>query len=72
MTVGPHKQPDWQRLYEAAMLELDQSVLPSRVHAARVAIQTRIVELHASQSCEENSRLEDALTMLDRLLKIYS
>ena len=57
---GSPQRPDWLKLYEAAVLELDQTVLPSRVQAARTAIHTRIVELRTAQRTEEDSRLEDA------------
>jgi hypothetical protein len=65
------KQPEWKNLYEAAMLELDRAVLPSRVKAARTAIQCRIVELRTSQPTEDDPRLDDALKMLDALEKMY-
>ena len=62
---------EWQKLYEAAVLELDRTALPSRVQAAKAAIQTRIVELRTTEPPEEDSRLDDALKMLERLTKIY-
>jgi hypothetical protein len=68
---GSAKQPEWKKLYEAAVLELDRAVLPSRLQAARNAIQCRIVELRTSQATEDDSRLDDALKMLDALAKIY-
>ena len=68
---GSPKQPEWQNLYEAAVLELDRAVLPHRIQAARAAIQARIVELRTSQPTEDDSRLENALKILDGLMKIY-
>ena len=59
------------KLYEAAVLELDRTALPSRVQAAKAAIHTRIVELRTTEPPEEDSRLDDALKMLERLTKIY-
>lgn len=68
---GSLKRPQWQKLYEEVVLELDQNVLPSRVQAARTAIHTRIVELRTAQPTEEDSRLEGALRILNALKKMY-
>jgi hypothetical protein len=69
---GPRSaKPEWQKLYEAAVLELNQTALPSRVRAAKAAIHTKIVELRTAEPPEEDSRLDDALKMLERLAKIY-
>jgi hypothetical protein len=65
------KQPEWKKLYEAAVLEMDRAVLPSRVKAARSAIQLRVVELRTTQPTEDDLRLDDALKMLDSLTKLY-
>ncbi len=65
------KRPEWQQLYEEAVLELDRAVLPVRVRAAKTAIQTRILELRTEQPTEESSRLEDALKILNSLTKMY-
>lgn len=65
------KQPEWQKLYEAALLELDRTALPSRIQAARAAIHSRIVELRTSQPTEDDSRLENALKILDSLMRMY-
>jgi hypothetical protein len=62
---------EWPKLYEAAVLELDRTALPSRVQSAKAAIHTRIVELRTTEPPEEDSRLDDALKMLERLTKIY-
>jgi hypothetical protein len=70
---GPEsaKRPEWLKLYEAAVLELDRAALPNRVQAAKAAIHTRIVELRTAQATEEDSRLKDALKMLDALTRMY-
>jgi hypothetical protein len=68
---GSPKQPDWQRLYEAAVLELDRTALPSRIQAARAAIHFRIVELRTSRPTEDDSRLENSLKILDGLMRMY-
>lgn len=65
------KTTEWKKLYAAAVLELDRAALPSRVQAARAAIHSRIVELKRSPGSEDESRLEDALKILDRLSKMY-
>jgi hypothetical protein len=68
---GLPKRADWQKLYEEAVLELDRTILPSRVQAAKAAIHTRIVELRTSQPTEEDSRLEASLKILDGLMRMY-
>lgn len=68
---GSSKRPDWQKLYEAAVLELDRTALPSRVQAAKVAIERRIVELRTSKPTDDDSRLENALKILDGLIRMY-
>ena len=68
---GSPKQPNWQKLYEEAVLELDRTALPSRVQAAKVAIKARIVELRTSQPTDDDSRLENALKILDGLMRMY-
>jgi hypothetical protein len=71
MSNSRARLPEWQKLYEAAVLEMDLAVLPSRVQAAKAAIRSRIVELRTSQSVEEDSRLNDALRILDGLMRMY-
>jgi hypothetical protein len=45
--------------------------LPRRIEAARAAIQARIVELDTSQASDEASQLQDALKIVDALLRMY-
>ena len=71
MSNSRARLPEWQKLYEAAVLEMDRALLPSRVQAAKGAILTRIVELRTSQPVEEDSRLNDALKILDGLMRMY-
>ena len=71
MSNSDARSPDWQKLYEAAVLELDPAVLATRVHAAKAAIHSRMVELGTSQPVDEDSRLEGALKILDGLLRMY-
>jgi hypothetical protein len=53
------------------MLELDAGALPNRVEAAKAAIHCRIAELERAQAGTEASQLQDALHMLDVLLRMY-
>jgi hypothetical protein len=65
------KKARWKALYQAAMLELDNGVLPARIEAAKAAIHSRMAEADGSQAETEASQLEDALHMLDVLLRMY-
>jgi hypothetical protein len=64
-------EPKWKILYQAAMLELDAGALPNRVEAAKAAIHCRIAELERAQAGTEASQLQDALHMVDVLLRMY-
>jgi hypothetical protein len=61
----------WRRLYEAAVLEVDQTVLPKRVKIAKKAIHSQIVKLHKEDEAAEVWALMDALNVLDDLLKMH-
>jgi hypothetical protein len=61
----------WRRLYEAAVLEVDQMVLPKRVKIAKKAIHSQIVKLHKEDEPAEVWALMDALNVLDDLLKMH-
>jgi hypothetical protein len=63
-------EPKWKNLYQAAMLELDAEALPRRIEAAKAAIHSRMAELEGSQAATEASQLQDALNMLDVLLRM--
>ena len=52
-----------------ALLELDPELLPSRVHAAKTAIEAEIVELHKAGEAGELWSLMGALSVLDDLQK---
>ena len=60
----------WRRLYEAAVLEMDQAVLPKRVKVAKKAIHSQIEKLHKEDEAAEVWALMDALNVLDDLLKM--
>ncbi len=65
----PPRFPNWQREYESALLETDESVLFKRVEVAEAAILTRRDALeHDSNSQTERGGIEEALANL-RVLK---
>lgn len=59
----------WQRLYQAALLETDLSLLPERIAAAEAAIDKRTVEIKSARFCTpaEQQAIDDAWSGL-RLL----
>ena len=73
---------DWQRYYEAAILETDPAQLPRRIAKAQAAIDRRVEELRANQIPEQNpgpdgvaaeeQALADALTGIRILVKEIS
>lgn len=60
----------WRRLYEAALVEVDQELLPRRVRVAKMAIHSRIIKLHKVDDAGGVWALMDALQVLDDLLKM--
>jgi hypothetical protein len=58
------QEDDWQKLYQAALLELDPARLPERIEAAYKAIHVFMEK--ASHSYDDNQRqaLADALASL--------
>jgi hypothetical protein len=60
----------WQRLYEAAVLEVDLKILPRRVRVAKKAIHSQIVKLHKVDEAGGIWALMDALNVLDDLLRM--
>ena len=54
----------WQRLYESAVLELDEGRLPERVAVARRAILDRVEEILTTVRTDEHRALRDALRFL--------
>ena len=62
--------PRWRRLYEAAVLEADQQILPRRVSVAKKAIHLQIVKSHKMDEAEDIWALMDALNVLDDLLRM--
>jgi len=62
--------PEWQRLCQAALLELDPMKLPERIAAARDAILDRVEQGHTKSPNREQLALRDALATLDSLRRI--
>ena len=60
----------WRRLYEAAVLEVDQEILPRRVRVAKKTIHLQIVRSHKVDEAGELWGLMDALNVLDDLIKM--
>jgi hypothetical protein len=60
---------DWEKLYQAAILETDWSKIEERIQAADTAISKRLHEfsLDHGGTPEENQRLRDALSGLSVL-----
>ena len=59
----------WRRLYEAALLEVDQELLPRRVRVAKMAIHSRIIKVDDAGGVWV---LMDALHVLDDLLRMHN
>jgi hypothetical protein len=63
----------WQELYTAAMLELDPTMLPSRIDVAQAAIRQAMEELtgnHKIGTGEETQAMADALRNLRTLQRV--
>jgi hypothetical protein len=60
---------EWEKLYEAAILETDRSKLEERIEAAEFAMHTRLHEfsLNHGGTLEENRDITDARNRLDIL-----
>jgi hypothetical protein len=68
-----HDVDIWKQLYEAALLELDRKLLPSRIAAAQKAIGERASTLLPGNgdSNQEREVLRNAHILLDDLKRIY-
>ena len=58
----------WRDFYRAAVLELDRSLLKTRLKEAENAIDARTLDAKASR--EEQREMADALSTLRRLQKV--
>jgi hypothetical protein len=60
---------DWEKLYQAAILETDWSKIEEHIHAVDSAISERLHEFSVNHggSPEENQRIKDALSGLSVL-----
>ena len=66
-----NEEYEWQRHYEAAILETDRSRLPNLIKAAQAAIDARVEDLRLNHSgtAEEEQAIADALAGLRVLQK---
>ncbi len=78
-TVLIDRTYDWQRPYEAAILETDRSRLPKLVAEAQAAIDTRMKALNSASGheqtngvFEERQAIEDALAGIRILIREIS
>jgi len=66
--------PEWEQLYQQALLELDEAKLAGLISRAEQAMRKRLVELKSggrpNLRFEECHKLEDALTALAFLRRI--
>ena len=62
---------DWKSLFEAALVEMNSTVLLDRIGAAREAIHSRMKQLETAKLSDETMKLLDALTTLDDLLRMH-
>jgi hypothetical protein len=61
----------WRRLYEDAILELHPEMLHARIKEAQNAVFTELACLGDSQAQQEREALNNALIVLDDLVRIY-
>jgi hypothetical protein len=65
ITMSDVRHENWKTLYDAALLELDQERLPSRIRLAEEAIQRRLAFLSGSSDYHAERRaIEDAMQNL--------
>lgn len=63
---------DWKELYISAILEIDSTKIPSRIHDAKMAIFDRVEELDGGGNASERTSLNRALRALSELQDIHS
>ena len=71
-SVGLSQSANWKKSLEAALIELNEAVLPERIVEARSAIHERLKELATQQPCDETMKLLDALIALDDLVRMQA
>ena len=70
---GYTRYPDWQSLYQAAILEPDATKLLQRIQLAQTAILSRLQALSPNGADEaEKQAINSALHVLDLLNQIYN
>ncbi len=64
--------PQWKQLYQAAILDVDRSLLPRRIVVAESAISHRITELDSNPNSgfDERDALAKACLVLRRLRRL--
>jgi hypothetical protein len=68
--MADYKREHWVELYQAALLELDDRNLASRIEMASIAVQQRLQQLIGTgANCEEWQALADARWALRALSK---
>jgi len=69
--MATNEKYEWQRHYEAAILETDRTRLPQLINAAQAAIDARIedIRLNHSGTADEEQALANALDGLRVLQK---
>jgi hypothetical protein len=66
----PNNPPDWKRLFEAAMLELDLARLPKKIEEAKAVICQHLSALQTQGVSEEQLAMMDALNALNDLARM--
>jgi hypothetical protein len=69
-TLVPPSSTGWRQLYESAILELDNGMLPERIAVARLAILERTEEILTEPSSSERHALSGALRALQALEEV--
>jgi hypothetical protein len=71
MTAAPLQFPEWQREYEAALLELSPARLPQRAMVAEFALLKRLRSVADDQNATtERQKIEGALSNLRWLMRL--
>lgn len=70
ITIHAPRAPQWKRLYEAAILELDPAKLLERIAVAQSAVLDQMEDGFSKPSDSQQLVLHDALHMLSTLRTI--
>jgi hypothetical protein len=69
-SLEPHSTSGWRQLFEAALLERDDALLPRRLKAAKDAVMDRIEDSFDSASFAERKLLLAALNTISELQRL--